>query len=132
MTTERARRVESMAKEHAAAWSEGAADKIAELFAENGTISVNGGEPHVGRAKISENAKELLATFPGLVVHCRETRHAGDRAVFIWTLEGNHAETGIFVSLPGWHEWELDNNMKVGRCKGFFDAAELERQITGK
>ena len=132
MTTERARQVESMAKEHAAAWNEGAADKIAELFAENGTITVNGGEPHVGRAKISENAKELLATFPGLVVHCRETRHAGDRAVFIWTLEGNHAETGNFVSLPGWHEWDLDDKMQVKCCKGFFDAAELERQIMGK
>lgn len=132
MTTARARQVESMAKKHAAAWNEGAADKIAELFAENGTITVNGGEPHVGRAKISENAKELLADFPGLVVHCHETRHAGDRAVFIWTLEGNHAETGNFVSLPGWHEWELDDNMQVKRCKGFFDAAELERQITDK
>ena len=132
MTTERARRVERMAKEHAAAWSEGASQKIVELFAEHGTISVNGGEPHVGRAAIGENAKELLATFPGLVVHCRETRHAGDRAVFIWTLEGNHAETGNFVSLAGWHEWELNDDMQVKRCCGFFHAGDLERQIKGK
>jgi uncharacterized protein (TIGR02246 family) len=132
MTTEKAQRVEQMAMEHAAAWSEGAPDKIAGLFAENGTITVNGGEPHFGRAEISKNAKELLATFPGLVVHCRETRHAGYRDVFVWTLEGIHAETGNFVSLPGWHEWELDDDMHVKRCQGFFDAGDFERQITGK
>jgi len=132
MKTHRASRVEKMAMDHAAAWSEGAADKIAELFSENGTITVNGGEPHTGRAEISENAKELLATFPGLVVHCHETRHAADRAVFIWTLEGNHAETGNFVSLPGWHEWELDDDMQVIRCRGFFDPADFARQIAGE
>ena len=132
MTTQRAQKIEKMAVEHAIAWSEGASDKIAELFAEMGTISVNGGAPHVGRAAIRENAKELLATFPGLVVHCCGTRHAGDKAVFIWTLEGNHAETGNFVSLPGWHEWELDDDMHVKRCKGFFDAGDLERQIKGE
>ena len=132
MTTQRARRVEKMAMEHAAAWSEGDADRIAELFAKNGTITVNRGDPHVGRAEISENAKELLATFPGLVVHCHETRHAGDRAVFVWTLEGNHAGTGNFVSLPGWHEWELDDDMQVKCCRGFFDVGDFERQVAGK
>ena len=59
-----ARRLERMAKEHAATWSEGTPEKIAELFAENGTITDNSGEPHEGCAEISENAKELLATFP--------------------------------------------------------------------
>jgi uncharacterized protein (TIGR02246 family) len=130
--TEKARQVERMATEHAAAWTEGAADKIAELFSEYGTITVNGGEAHVGRAEIADNARGLLATFPGLVVRCHETRHAGDRAVFIWTLEGHHVETGNFVSLPGWHEWELDRDMKVNRCQGFFDAKDFERQIAGK
>ena len=132
MTTEKAHQVAQMAMEHAAAWSAGALEKIAELFAENGSITVNGGDPHVGRAAISENAKELLATFPGLVVHCHQTRQAGDRAVFIWTLEGQHADTGELVSLPGWHEWELDDDTRVKRCCGFFDASDLARQITGK
>jgi len=132
MTTEKAQQVARMAMEHAEAWCAGDPGKIAELFAEDGAISVNGGEPHVGRAAISENAKELLATFPGLVVHCHQTRQAADRAVFIWTLEGQHADTGNLVSLPGWHEWELDDDMHVKRCRGFFDASDLARQITGK
>lgn len=129
--SEKARRVAQMAAEHAAAWSENSPDKIGELFAEDGTIIVNDGDAHVGRTAIIENAKELLQTFPGLVVLCHETRHAGNRAVFIWTLEGRHAETGNGISLPGWHEWELDANMRVMHCKGYFDPADLERQIKG-
>lgn len=57
MTTERARRVERMAKEHAAAWSEGASQQIVELFAEHGAISVNGGEPHVVMPMVSPFGK---------------------------------------------------------------------------
>ena len=131
MKTEAARKVQDMAAEHAAAWTEGSVDKISELFSEDGTITVNEGETHSGRAAIAENAQGLLATFPGLTVHCHETRHAGNRAVFIWTLEGRHAETGQQVVLPGWHEWELNDDMQVVRCKGFFDAEDLERQIAG-
>ena len=132
MMTDKAKLVEQMAIEHSAAWTEGNAEKIAELFAENGAITVNGGEIHIGRAAIAENARELLSTFPGLVVHHHQTCHAGDRAVFIWTLEGKHAETGNHVTLPGWHEWELDDSFKVIRCRGFFDAEDFERQIAGK
>ena len=130
--TEQAKEVEKMAREHAAAWTNGEADRIAEMFAEKGSISVNGGAPNVGHVDIIEQAKGLLATFPGLVVHCHETRHAGDRAVFIWTLEGRHAKTGNLVTLPGWHEWELNENMKVEHCRGYYDAASFERQVAGE
>lgn len=129
--SEKARRIAQMAAEHASAWCANSPDKVGELFAEDGTIIVNDSEAHIGRAAIIENAKGLLQTFPGMVVLCHQTRHAGDRAVFIWTLEGRHAEKGNFVSLPGWHEWELDANMRVKHCKGYFDAEDLERQIAG-
>lgn len=131
MGTLNAERVLQMAQEHCAAWSEGRPEKIVELFSEDGSITVNGGAPHTGWDEIAANARGLLATFPGLVVHCRGTRHARDRAVFLWTLEGRHAETGNPVSLDGWHEWELDEDFKVKRCRGYFDTEDLERQIAG-
>ena len=42
--------------------------EIGELFAEDGEISVNGAPPHVGQPAIVANARELLATFPGLAI----------------------------------------------------------------
>ena len=129
--TEAAKQVARMAADHATAWNAHDGPATALLFAEDGEISVNGGPAHSGRADIAENAVALMATFPDLTVTCHLTRHAGNRAVFLWTLEGRHAETGNFVSLPGWHEWELDADMLVRRCRGFYDAESLERQIAG-
>jgi uncharacterized protein (TIGR02246 family) len=120
-----------MAKAHAAAWSDHDAERTALLFAPDGTITVNDSVTHTGRAEIVESAVSLMATFPDLVVKCQSTRHAGSRAVFLWTLEGHHAATGKFVSLPGRHEWDLDAAMLVRRCKGYYDADDLARQIAG-
>ncbi len=48
------------------------------------------------------------------------------------TLEGRHAETENEVSLPGWREWELDDEMKVTRSRGYYDADDFARQIDGR
>ncbi|SLN24651.1 SnoaL-like domain protein [Roseovarius litorisediminis] len=129
--TEKADIVADLAARHAAAWSAHDAEASALLFSEDGSITVNSTTTHRGHAEIVESAKALMATFPDLKVICNTTRHAGDRAVFLWTLEGHHADTGHFVSLPGWHEWKLDSDMKVHICRGFYDAEVLARQIAG-
>ena len=117
-----------MAETHAAAWCAHDPAATAQLFSEDGEITVNGTTTHRGRAELAASAAALMATFPDLKVICNGTRHADQRAVFLWTLTGHHAETGRFVTLPGWHEWELDADMKVCRCRGFYDAGDLARQ----
>ena len=49
--------------------------------------------------------------------------------IFGWVLEGKHAGTGNRVRVPGWEEWDLDDNLKVRKSLGWFDAVEYERQI---
>lgn len=129
--TARAEQVARMAADHATAWSAGDAERTADLFSADAELSVNGAPPHVGREALIASARTLMETFPGVKVSVEATRCAGDRAVFIWVLSGVHAETGAAVTLPGWHEWELDRNMKVARCRGFYDAGDLQRQIEG-
>lgn len=130
MTAE-AETIRQMAEDHCAAWSAGDAKATAGLFAEDGTISVNGAAPRRGHAEIADAARALMKEFPGVQVRVDETRHSARRAVMIWTLTGRHAETGNPVVLPGWHEWDLDDDMKVRRCLGFYDAEDLQRQIAG-
>lgn len=129
--TDRAKQIARMAEEHAAAWTRGDLETVGDLFADDGSISVNGADPQVGRAAIIQGAAALMETFPGVVVCSVETRSAGTRAVFLWTLEGRHSETGNDVFLPGWHEWQLDANMKVAVCHGFYDAEDMARQVAG-
>jgi len=113
------------------AWSSNDAGGVASFYATDGVISINGGEPLVGRAAIAEMAAGFYAEFPDLIVHLDEFRCAGENALFIWTLEGTHSETGNHVKVPGWEEWQLTEAGEVAVSRGRFDAAEYDRQVQG-
>lgn len=118
-----------VAGDYAKAWSSHDPNAVAAHYAEDGQICINRGDVLAGRAAIVEMASGFYASFPDLAVYCDEVRVAGDHAIFIWTLEGHHAETKKHVKIGGWEEWELDEEMKVKSSLGWFDAVEYERQI---
>lgn len=121
--------VRAMAERYAAAWSSRSPDAVASFFEEDGRISINDGEPIVGRAAIAEMAKGFYSEFPDLVVRLDDIRAAGHNAIFVWTLEGKHSETGNTVKVGGWEEWTLSDNVSVSASRGRFDAAEYDRQV---
>ncbi len=121
--------IRAMAERYAAAWSSQSPDAVASFYEENGRISINNGEPIVGRAAIADMAKGVHGEFPGLVVHLDEIRTAGHNAIFLWTLEGTHSETGNVVKVGCWEEWTLSDAVLVSESLGRFDAAEYDRQI---
>lgn len=122
--------VRDMAERYAAAWSSGSAEAVASFYAEDGRITINGGDPLVGRAAIAEMAAGFYAEFPDLVVHLDDIRvAAGNKAIFVWTLEGKHSETGKQVKVGGWEEWTLTDEPLVSASLGRFDAAEYDRQV---
>ncbi len=92
---------------------------------------VNKGAPIHGRPAISEMAKGLFKAFPDLEIRCDMMRWAGSHAIFVWTLEGHHAETGNHVVTRGWEEWDLTSDFKIQTSSGWFDADSYQRQIDG-
>ncbi len=114
---------------YAVAWSSGDPQAVASYYAEDGSITINRGDTLKGRAAIAEMAAGFYSEFPDLVVKCDQFRMGGDHAIFVWTLEGHHAVTKNFVRVGGWEEWDLTKDGKVSASKGWFDAAEYERQI---
>ncbi len=121
--------IRDMAERYAAAWSSRSSDAVASFYEENGRISINNGEPIVGRAAIGEMATGFYNEFPDLVVRLDEIRTAGHNAIFLWTLEGTHAETGHSVKIGGWEEWLLSDDLLISESLGRFDAVEYDRQI---
>lgn len=117
---------------YAAAWSSHDPAAVAAFFAADGSISVNGGAPSVGRAAIAAMAKGFYGEFPDLVVRMDDFRRAGADALFAWTLEGHHVRTRNFVRTRGWEAWTLDAAGLVQRSLGHFDAADYQRQIDGR
>lgn len=119
----------ALAADYAAAWSAKSPEAVAAFFAEDGQIVINRGDVLKGRPALREMAAGFYAAYPDLVVRCDDIRGAGSHAVFAWTFEGHHAETGNRVVVRGWEEWELDDSGKIASSQGWFDAEDEARQI---
>lgn len=123
--------VKAMAQDYVSAWSSRDPNAVASFYAEDGQISINRGDVIKGRSAVAEMAAGFYSEFPDLNVHMDEVRISGTHAIFVWTLEGNHSETGNYVKVGGWEEWELDEEGKVKASLGWFDAEDYDRQVAG-
>ncbi len=121
--------IQQMAEAYAQAWGSGDPEAVAAFYREDGKIIINRGDPIEGRAALLDMVSGFYAEFPGLTVSLEHLRVAGDHVMFGWLLEGKHAETGNHVAVPGWEEWDLDEDLKVKTSLGWFDAEEYDRQI---
>ena len=123
---------QNLGHDYSAAWSSKSAAAVASFYSADGQIIINGGEPMSGHKAIAEMAAGFYAAFPDLIVRCDDFRVAGKHALFLWTLEGHHAETKSFVKVGGWEEWDLDDRSKVKASLGWFDTVDYEDQIAGR
>ena len=92
-------KLQKVAAQYSKAWSSGSPEAVASHYAPDGQISIKRGDASKGREAIIEMGKGFYAEFPDLIVRCDEMRTASDHAIFVWTLEGHHAETKIFVKV---------------------------------
>ncbi len=123
---------QTLGHDYSAAWSSRSQAAVASFYSADGQIVINGGQPMRGHAAIADMAAGFYAAFPDLIVRCDDFRIAGKHALFLWTLEGHHAETKNFVKVGGWEEWDLDDQSKVKSSLGWFDTVEYEDQIAGR
>ena len=121
-----------LATRYAAAWSSQTPDSVASFYAGNGSLTVNDGEPSVGRAAITATAKGFMTAFPDMVVKMDRVRREGGHAVFHWTWTGTNSGpggTGRSVRISGYEEWTLGADGLIIESKGHFDEAEYQRQL---
>lgn len=123
--------IQKLAQDYAVAWSSGDPAQVAGFFTADGEITINRGDPIKGTRALIEMVEGFYKDFPDLEVRCDLMRMAGRHGLFAWTLEGHHAQTGNHVQVSGWEEWDLNDDRKVIRSLGWFDAQEYQRQIDG-
>jgi uncharacterized protein (TIGR02246 family) len=124
--------VRAMAAAYTAAWNSGSPGAVASFYAPDGHIVINRGEPWVGRKGIGEMAAGFFADVPDLKLVCDEVRCAGNHVAYFWTFTGTHAATKKPLRVAGWEEWDLDPDLKVVASRGWYDAADYERQTTAR
>lgn len=124
-----AARLRDFATRYTAAWCSQHAASVAAHFAADGTLTINGGTPSVGRAAIAAAAQGFMTDFPDLVVAMDGIAIDGARAVYRWRLTGTHGSTGASVRISGHEEWTLDADGLIADSLGHFDAADYQRQL---
>jgi steroid delta-isomerase-like uncharacterized protein len=124
----------TFARDYTAAWCSQDPDQVAAFFAEDGSLTINDGEPAVGRAAIADSARGFMTAFPDLKVMLDQVElRAPNEVVYRWTLEGHHTGpggSGRFVRISGFEEWTLNDGL-VHRSLGHFDSADYDRQVSG-
>ena len=123
------------AARYAKAWCSQNPESVAAFFAENGSLKVNNEAPAVGRAAIAEIACRFMCNFPDMIVTFDKLEPRGDLTAFYWTLSGTNSGpggTGNRVRISGYELWKIDHAGFIAESTGHFDAAEYERQLTGK
>ena len=118
-----------LAQTYTAAWNTGSSQSVAEFYAMQGRIVINGGEPWAGRAGVKEMAARFFADVPDLFLVCDQVRCAGDHVVYLWTFTGTHSGTKNPLRISGWEEWDLDAEFKIISSRGWFDSADYALQV---
>ena len=125
-------KLREFASRYTAAWCSQNPANVAAFFSPEGSLSVNGGIPAVGRNAIAEVARGFMTAFPDLVLLMDGVMVHGDRAEFHWTFVGSNTGpggTGHRVRFSGFEVWKIGEDGLVAESQGHFDNADYQRQL---
>jgi steroid delta-isomerase-like uncharacterized protein len=125
--------VTDFATRYAAAWSSQDPAAFALFYAENGSLTVNDGEPSVGRDAVEQTARDFMTAFPDMVVRLVEIEQADEHVIFHWHWTGTNTGqggNGNAVDLTGYEVWTLDGGGLIRESRGHYDEAEYRRQMS--
>jgi uncharacterized protein (TIGR02246 family) len=117
---------------YTAAWCSQDAARVASFFAEQGSLTINAGNPSIGRTAITAAAQGFMTAFPDMVVRMDELNLDGGHVVYHWTLTGTNTGpggTGQAVRFSGYEEWTIGADGLIAESQGHFDEAEYLHQL---
>ena len=120
------------AKRYTAAWCSQDPAHVAAFFAPGGSLTVNDGNPAIGREAITEVARSFMTAFPDLRVEMDNVLVRGDSVEYHWTLLGANTGpggTGRRVRISGFEKWRFAGDGLIASSEGHFDSTEYRRQL---
>jgi uncharacterized protein (TIGR02246 family) len=120
------------AERYTEAWCSKDPASVAAHYAPEGSLTINGGTPSVGRAAITEAARSFMSTFPDMQVLMDDLVVQEDGIEYHWTLVGTNTGpggTGNRVRISGFEEWAIGDDGLIAESQGHYDEAEYARQL---
>lgn len=124
--------MQQFAERYTAAWCSQKPERVAAHYAEDGSLTINGGEPQAGRAAITEAARSFMTGYPDMVVVLDGLDRQGDGYRYRWTFTGTNTGpggTGRKVRISGYEEWTIGADGLIEKSLGHYDAADWDRQL---
>jgi uncharacterized protein (TIGR02246 family) len=122
------------ARRYTEAWCSGEPARVAEHYSPDGSLTINGGSPAIGREAITEAARGFMDGFPDLGVEMDKLKTGGDSPEYHWTLTGTNTGpggTGRAVRISGFEQWTIGDDGLIAASLGSYDEADWNRQING-
>jgi uncharacterized protein (TIGR02246 family) len=122
------------ARRYTNAWCSGDPARVAAHYEPEGSLTINGGAPSIGREAIIEAARSFMVAFPDLQVLMDELRVDGEKPEYHWTLVGTNTGpggTGRSVRISGFEQWTIGDDGLIAESLGHYDEAEYGRQLAG-
>jgi len=119
------------AGQYTAAWCSQDAARVAAFYAEQGSLTINGGARSVGRGAIQQAAQEFMTAFPDMKVLVDALEEDSGHPIFRWTLIGTNTGpggSGRRVLISGYEEWTIGPDGLIQESQGHFDAEDYRRQ----
>jgi uncharacterized protein (TIGR02246 family) len=120
------------ARDYTAAWCSGDPHRVAEHYSHDGSLTINGGTPSVGRDAIAEAARGFMDGFPDLRVELDDLKLDDESPEYHWTLTGTNTGpggTGRPVRISGFEQWTMSSEGLIAVSLGSYDAADWDRQV---
>ncbi len=117
---------------YATAWCSQDPSSVAQHYAPEGSLTINGGTPSVGRAAITEAARGFMTALPDLEVVMDDLRAQEGGIEFHWTFTDTNTGpdgTGSRVRVSGFEEWTIGDDGLIAESQGHYDHADYERQL---
>lgn len=117
---------------YTAAWNSREPSKVARLYAEDGSLTVNDAAPAVGREAIADVARGFMTAFPDMVLTMDSVRTRAGTVEYHWTFVGTNTGpggTGAPVRFSGYEAWTLARDGLIVSSLGHFDEADYRRQL---
>lgn len=124
--------LDDFARRYTEAWCSQDPARVAGHYAPEGSLTINGGMPSVGRAAITDAAQSFMKAFPDMQVLMGDLVIRDAVVEYHWTLVGTNTGpggTGKRVRIRGYEEWTIGDDGVIAASLGHYDEAEYDRQL---
>jgi hypothetical protein len=119
-------------KKYAEAWSSHVPGNVLVLHSETSKLSVNDGEPAVGKEAISKVVEGFIEGFPDLYIQMNDVVEEERGIVFYFNVIATNSGpggTGNKINIEVHEVWQFDEEGKFLEIEAYDDREEFERQL---